>query len=262
MSKDLVQFDELRADIAKLVAPVSSVLVTDFQSSAVAIDAAKQIKEYLNLVEYKRKELVEPHNRVVKQINEYAKTIVEPLRAAADHVQNQLRAFEMEQEKIRNEERKKAEAERQRLAAELFAKQETERQALYAQQEAAARAEAMFGAEEEKTPEQEDADLRAEEEALAIKQQQEQALAKAQAEAREYDIKRQGIKNARKTWKCELTDIKIVPKEFLITELNTAAVLAAARGGVTEIPGVKLWQETSIAIGSKTYVPREMLVKN
>lgn len=252
------RFDELRAGIAGLVAPVKSLTVSDFPSSAAAIDVAKQIRDWENRLEKRRKELVDPHNRTVKQINEYAKTLLEPLKAAGAHVQTQLVAFEREQERIRAEERRRAEEELRRKREEMERQQEIERQALetkLAAQEAVANALGIVDDEEpvaEPTPEQV-----AEE--MAIKHAQENALLRATAAQVDYDIKQRGIRNARKTWKCELVDISLVPKHFLTVTLNTQAVLAAARGGTTDIPGVRLWQDTTIAIGARTGVSRAML---
>ncbi len=65
---ELKEFDQLSADIAVFVAPVKALTVIDTESSQAAIDVAKDIKEYVNRVESKRKELVGPLNAQVKAI--------------------------------------------------------------------------------------------------------------------------------------------------------------------------------------------------
>lgn len=248
---EITQFNELRAELTTFVSPALAIKVTDFQTSASAINAAKAVKEYQKKVEAKRKELVGPLNDQVKLINEYAKSVAAPLENAELHLKKQLTAFELEQEKIRRAEFERAEEERKKREAELLAKQEEERKNLASDSDAAD----VFGSE----PEDVAPEIKAEE--LELKQLHERVKATQEAKDREYPIKNMGIKNARKQWKCEAIDLTKVPREFLTISLNSAAVLAAARGGMTDIPGVKLWQETTIAIGANTYVPNMALTK-
>jgi hypothetical protein len=220
--------------------------VTDFSSGDLAIEAAKAVKSLQKRVEAKRRELVAPLNDRVKEINDYAKEIALPLEKAETYLKQELAAFEIEQAKIRLAAREKAEKERREREAELLAKQEAERAALEEAIAYDSEVAELFGTEPDATP----VDQKAKD--LEQKQLEERARAAQAAKDREYEIKQQGIKNARKTWKCEVVDISLVPKEFLIVTLNQSAVLAAARGGMTNIPGVKLWQETSVAIGANT----------
>lgn len=249
---ELTQFNELKTELDTLVKPTLSMTVTSFETSATAIEAAKNVKALQKRIEAKRKDLVGPLNDQVKRINEYAKDISAPLDNAETHLKRQLTAFELEQEKIRRAEYEKAETERKAREAELFKKQEAEREALAAQVAETAEAVDVFGADESTpSPAAVVADLEA-------RHAEEQARVTLQAKEREYDIKSRGVANARKTWKCEVENVDLVPKEFLIVTLNSAAVLAAARAGVTKIVGVRLWQETSIAIGANTSVARAL----
>jgi len=248
MTTEIALFDELKSELAELVAPTLGIKVTDALTGSSAIDAAKQVKALQKRIEDKRKALVGPLNDRVREINDYAKTIVAPLTEAEQHLKRELVAFETEQEKIRQAELRKAEEERKRREAELLAQQEEERRQLAAIQAEESEITDMFGDD----PEAPTVDPVK----LEQKQQEERAKLAQEAKVAEYDIKQsRGVKNARKIWKCEAVDLSLVPKEFLIIELNQAAVLAAARVGVTTIPGVRLWQETSIAIGANTYVP-------
>jgi hypothetical protein len=253
MSKELLQFDSLKADVSALVAPARAIKVTDFASSADAINAAKQVKELSNQIEKKRKELVGPLNDQVKAINDYAKQILFPLVDAEAHIKAELRDFEIEQERVRAESRRKAEEERIRKEAELRAKQDAERAEVEARLAEEARAADIFGGDESAP------DLEAIHTAMEEKQLQEQAIFRSEVKAKEFDIDQQGIKGAAKVWKCEITDIDAIPKDYLIRTLNEKAVLAMARAGVTNIPGVRVWQDISVRIGAKTYVPRAAL---
>lgn len=251
-STDLVAFDQLKSDIVSLVAPTMKITVTDFTSAQSAIDTVKQIKDYIKKVDAVRTGLVGPLNDRVRVVNNYAKGIGQPLLDAEAYIKRQLVVFEEEQERVRLELMKKAEEERLRIEAELAAKHEAElaeaQEGVALEQEAAS----MFGSEA--VPEE----SQAEAQVVAIKQKasEEMALAKGDFREKQWDINQQGIKNTKKVWKCELVDINVVPVEYLIRELNEQAILAMARAGVTNIPGVRVWQETAIAIGRSTYVPR------
>ena len=245
MSTEIQQFEELRSELTQLVAPTLAIKVTNAGSSSSAIEAAKQVKALQKRIEAKRKDIVGPLNDRVKLINDYAKSIMAPLEQAESHLKKELVSFEMEQEKIRLEVLRKAEEERKRVEEELRAKHDAEQAALIDE----AQVSDLFGADES----QPSVDARALD--LEIAQQEEIARANMAARQREYDAKSIGIKNARKIWRCEAVDISQVPKEFLVIELNSAAVLAAARAGVTTIPGVRIWQETTVAIGANTYMP-------
>ena len=249
MKTQIVEFNELQNELAGLVSPTLEIKVTDQVSSGRAIDAAKQVKSLQKRIEDQRKALVGPLNDRVRHINDYAKTIADPLLKAETHLKRELSVYEQEQEKIRLEKLRTAEEERKRREAELLAKQEEERQQLAAVQAEESDVMSVFGDD----PEEPAVDRSA---ALEERQAQEQARLAHTAKSAEYEIRQaNGVKGARKVWKCEAIDLSLVPKEFLIIQLNQAAILAAARGGVTSIPGVRLWQDTTIAIGRNTYVP-------
>lgn len=269
MSKDLAQFDSLKADITLFVAPVTGLKVTDFKSGADAIEAGKQIKSLMKQVEDKRKGLVGPLNDQVKMINDYAKNIRDPLERAEAHVKVELNRFAQEQEKIRQEElrraeedrlaqERKAEEERQRIAAEIEAKKQAQLDNLRESQDEAS---ALFGSSglpnEDQERAVEEAAEREKVEAEAVLER-EAVIRNAQAKATEWDVNQNRIKNTAKRWKVEVVDISLVPKEFLIITLNEKMALAAARGGNKNIPGLKFSQEVSVSIGS-AYVPRRVL---
>lgn len=234
--KSIKEFDALTADIAALIEPTNLIKVTDFNSCAYAIEAGKSVKGFLKKIEDKRKELVGPLNDQVKEINAYAKQISHPIETAESHIKSEVIAFENEQRKIRDELHRKMLAEQ--IEKELAIKKEQEKVAIEVHTE-----NDIFGI----------ADAQIEQ--LQI----DRRVLDMETKAKEYDINQMGVKNARKIWKCELIDIKLVPDEFKIVTLNEKAVLAVARAGQTEIPGVRVFQETTIAFGDNTYVPRGVL---
>lgn len=255
MATNLVIFDSLKADISLYVKPTLSIAVSDAKSGQEAIDAGKTIQGYKIMLEKKRKEMVEPLNAQVKAINDYAKSIAEPLLAAESHIKAQLIAFERQLEvtrqaalKAEQERREKAEAEAQaeqeRVAAELAEKHRAELARIEPQSEYN-----PLGSDDE-------ADLQAEHAREAAEVQakidRETAVRKAADSLAAYDINQQKVKNSAKTWKCELVDISKVPDHFVTKTLNTAMVIAAARAGTVEIPGVRIYQETTVRFGAHT----------
>lgn len=271
MKSDLKQFDELKASVAILVSPTMTMTVTSLETSQRAVDACKQVKAYIKEIETKRKELTDPLLAEQRRIKAYADDLAGPLERAEDYLKNQIAAYHDQQEVIRAAERKKAEemrlaeeakaqAEAEALAQELMAKQAKDR----AREEKAA---AMFGGDvegddaENAAPESIDERQAKEYEELQMRLDQEAASRAAAAKQREWDIRQQGVKGIKKPWNCDLLDINLVPDAYVIKTLNKAMVLAAARGGTTSIPGVRLFQETSVSIGAKTYVPRAAIEK-
>jgi DNA polymerase III alpha subunit (gram-positive type) len=247
MSQDLQKFNELRSAVASFVAPTQEIQVSDPQSAQSAMDTVKTVKHYANEIEKLRKSLVEPLNTRVKEINAYAREVASPLDEAEAHIKRELARFEDAQERIRQEAIRKAEDERRRQAEELAKRQAEERARAAAEiaSNPVVEEENPFGAASVA-----DLDERQAEEKRALEVTHVQAV---------WDIEQNRVKGAKKLWKCEAVDLTKVPREFLVISLNEKAVLAMARAGVTEIPGVRLWQETSISVGANSYIPKALM---
>lgn len=247
MSKDLAKFDPLKAEVTKFIAPILTMRVGDFKSSDEAIKAGLIVKAYMKQVEETRTDLVSPLNEKVKEINNYARGIKEPLEVVEAHLKRELQNFAIEQEKIKQAELKKLEEEKKRLAEE----QEAERQFQLAElAESAKEAEEMFGTKIDNSEQIKRIEERAQIDKAALETTSRQL---------EYDANQNQIKNVRKNWKVRVVDLNLVPKEFLMIELNEKMALAAARGGNTKISGLEFYQETTVALGQNTYVPRTAL---
>jgi hypothetical protein len=256
MNQDLSVFIELKSSITSFVAPTKAIKVTDFASSQIAIEAAKQLRAYKNQVEDKRKEITDPLNVRIKGLIAYAKEITEPLLEAEKALTNQLIAFEEAQRVIRAAEQAKLDAERARIESEARAKEEAALAEVEVSSEQAASAESIWGVDEAEI-----AEIQAQKETVVAQIEIDRAVRAAEHKAKTWDVNQNRISGARQTWKCELIDINLVPAAFVIRELNTQAVLAAARGGATDIPGVRLYQETGISLGRNTRVPMAALGK-
>jgi len=239
MSTELQQFNEVKAEITTLVAPVLQVKVVDFKSSLGAIEAAKTLKAMANRLDDLRRAEVDPLNAKVKSINEYVRQIKAPLDAADVYIRNELNRFAAEQEKFRQEELRKAEEERIRKENELRIKQEEERKSVEEGMQ-------IFGADYGEAKE------------LEKKQEIERAQVAVEIKQKEWDINQGQLKNTRKTTKVRVIDLTKVPREFLIIEVNERAAIAAHKAGV-QIAGLEFYQEIGLAIGQKTRVTRMAL---
>lgn len=283
----LAPFDALSANIKLFLEPINSVAVTDAASCAEALATVKQVKAFAKQVTETRVSLVKPHNDFVDSVNAYAKQLTGPLADAESKLKASITAYEVEQERARQKERQRIEDERiaremaiekERLAQEAKARavREAEEKRIAEEQRAAAdrarkereEAEAMFGA-------QDAAEKRALEEAAEAERQRVEAEAKERARLAELDrlaenarlerernerdkeAKRQiaeleasRVKNMRKVWKFEVTDPMAVPGEFLV--INETAIRDAIKAGIRTIPGVRIYEEASLAVGSRS----------
>jgi hypothetical protein len=263
MSNEVAQFSELKANITLFVAPLRSIAVTDAVSGQKVIDALKQVKGYLKQIDEKKRLLLQPLTQQVTAIRDYASGLEAPLLDVERQAKAHLVAYEEIQEKKRAEAHRKeqerlreiqrqADAERARVDALAVERAAAERLALASVQES----QDLFGCEDALAAEAERVALlerqSREQEARQAELDRQEAVRAGEARARAFDIESTRLKGTKKVWKCEAIDLSQVPPAFLIVQLNTAAVLAAARGGTTQIPGVKLWQESQVSIGANT----------
>ena len=228
---ELQKFDKLSAELTLFVKPVMELKVSDKKTSEQVMDAAKQIKKWQKSVETLRKELVKPLNDEVKLINDYAKKISDPLLKAEQHVKPELLKWERVLEKKRQEELKKLEAEKK--AKEEALKKEAEQKAKENEGDFAS----MFMRPEEKKREEISSDVEAQRKAFQ---------AQKEFEDRRKEVEAQKVSGTRTIWKFELEDISCVPAEFLL--LNEVAVRDHIRKGNFELPGVRIFQEKTLAI--------------
>jgi hypothetical protein len=268
--RDLVQFDALKAKAMAFVAPTLKIRVESFKDCDKAIDAAKTIKSLEKQLDDEYERHAGPLKRKLDALRDLRASAKAPLKQAETYIKAELGRYDQEQERIRAEERRKAEAARreaERKAEEdrLRALAEAEERRKQELAKIAAQAEpeetgSIFGsalsADEHIEAERAAAEEAAEQERLAIEARAERERKEAafKAEQDAFDIAQRGIKNARKTYEVEVVNIDLVPTVFLNREINKKAVLAAHKAGHT-IPGVRIIEGRTVAIGRNTYVP-------
>jgi hypothetical protein len=264
MSQEVQVFDQAKADVSALLAkyePLLSIEVTDPFAAQKAIDVAQDLKGALKRIDTLRTQAVAPLNQRVKKINEAAKEISAPLTAAQDRIQEALNDFAERQrqaalaeqrrlEAERREQERLARQERERVEAELAEKQEAEAEAI-------AKANSLFGTGEE-TVEAVNAEVdkklseewKAEQERL----DQEDAIRRIEHGQKTYDINQLKVKNTRVNVIVHVLDLALVPKEFLLIEVNEKKAKDAYKLGLP-VPGLKFEERANVAIGANTYMP-------
>lgn len=259
---DLKVFDSLAADITLFVAPIKALVVRDADSCQAAIEVSKSIKNYLARVDTKRKELTGPLRAQEKAINDYCRTLTDPLSSMDTHVGAQLNAYAAEQARLVREEA--ARIERERIAAEQLARVERERAEREMVERQVAEAEALaesvnkWGAENgdvEKVNAEIDARQQREWAEQKAEHDREAALRANEFRQKEYDAKQIGVSNTRAKLKVRVLDVSIIPKEFLIITVNEKALEAVGKTGV-KVPGVEFYEDFTVAIGLTTRAPR------
>lgn len=280
MSNELELFDELHGKITLYLGPVKELTITDKASSLVASGTLKTIADFRKMIEAKRVQLVKPLNDKVDEINAYAKKIKGPIDEAEKFVKGVIADFANAEQKRIDEERRRIEeqnrieqqrldAERNKKEEELRKKQEQEAAALRESQEAkrlieeekaknASEAMALFGrapASEEKIQANINESEAKEAEALKKRQDAERAINEArlqrEADEREAALKRQAKqldaekpKNIRKDWKWEIESHALIPDQYW--QVSEAALTAAVKAGAREIPGVRIFETTTV----------------
>jgi len=277
--KELVEFDQLQAEVTKFFGQALKAQVTDARSSADAVLDLKTIKDYEKKVKRRLEDLVDPLKKKIEFYKALAAKVQLPLEKAEDHLRGQVDGYAAEQYKIQERARKE-EADRVRRENEAAEKKR-------AQEEAAAEAKRkadLAALERARPPEpapqrrssfgralSSDDEREAARKALEEKHEQqrlerdakaerERLERESQASARQYDIRKQNVSGTRKDYEIEIDNIDLVPVHLLKRELRINEAKAAYKaGGLKPIPGLTFKEKIGVAIGAATHVPRQLL---
>jgi hypothetical protein len=267
VTADLTRFDVAKQQVNLVVAALKKGLsIANKESLDLAMGTLKQAKEVEKAIEEKRTSLVKPFNTAVKTINDYAKTLTAELIQTIDSVKKECLRFQEAEVKRLAQEKKTArmgqlaqlgfnydaakdEHVRDSItvpASDLNASDDvwiyiitnlTERVAQASQQQAAALEEDLelagaFGDTDDAK-------------AIAEKVVTVSQIAAPVASAGTGFIADK-LKGTTKRWTYEVIDANLLPREYLV--VNTTAINTAVKGGVREIPGVRIYEDTSLTI--------------
>ena len=200
--------------------------VTTRETFDSATDNRTAIKALQRRIEDARKRAVEPHNAVVKRINEAAKTLAAPLADIDAILERRMIEWKRAEDARIAEEQRRIAEENQRRREEAAAKE-------LAEIEARKAAALDLGLEEE------EADAFAEGAAHVVPE-----LEAAPAALPTTTRATIGRAVERTVWQFRVADEYAVPREYL--SVNESAIRAAVRAGAREIPGVEIWAETRL----------------
>lgn len=228
-TSQLAQFDKLKAEVIVFVEPIKAIAVTSQETADLALNTCKDVKALQKKVEERRKELVGPLNEQVKRINAYAKELTAPLDKAEVHLKGHLAKWEIELEKVRQADLRKAEEERKKALEEAESRK--------ASQNDEEDFEAMFMSDDERKRQQIIAQ---------VEQQRVESEIHSQHKSNVAHIMQTKVPGARRVWTFEVEDAGKVPREFLC--VDEKKIREAIRSGAREIPGVRIFQDLSVAV--------------
>ena len=221
MENDLAIFQPVKAEIVGLANKCNTIVV-----SKATIDSAKSLvkdaQKIEKIIEEKRKEITAPLLEQQRGIKAYADDLVKELSDGIKGLREQIRQFEIEQERIRQEQLRKIEEERARVAAETR-KAEEERAKLIAE------------AEKNGTPVSEipPAPIIPEVSELDLRM-------------REKELEASKSKSLRTVWDYKVVDESLIPRQYLV--VDDKKIRAAIKAGFRDIPGVKIFEDPNLVL--------------
>lgn len=233
---ELTQFDSLAAEIAVFVKPGMEVVVTSKESCDAALLSVQQVKRLAKAVEERRKEVTKPLLEQKKNIDDYVKKLMAPLEKVEASLKTTLIAWERKLEQERREAQRKLEeqAAKERKAHQEKMRAEEERLALEKLQ-----AEMLGSDEPENTFEKEKQEAELERQKYEVEKK---------IEADKRMVAEHRVTGTQKVWSFVVESPSEVPNEYKI--VDERLIRAAVRGGIREIPGVRIFEETKISVRS------------
>lgn len=203
-------------EVSALTQQVESFEVTDADSYEQGAEVLRTIKSLHKKAEEQRKSITSPLDQAKKQVMDLFRPFTDSLTGAERTLKRRMVAWKSEQDRIAREEARKAEEkarkERQRLEREAKKAEEAGRV----------------------------------ERADTLRERSEVVTAAPPAPAAP---KVSGI-SERKVWKFEVTDPSKVPDEYKTVDERKIGGVVRALKGDTNIPGVRVWEESSLAARS------------
>jgi len=241
------KFQPYLVRVREMADEAKTVEVSDDNSLKYAVSLGGDAKKIAKAIETLRKKIIQEPSDFVKVVNNFCKLFMEQLAQTEAVLKKKISDYQYQQEIDR---RKREEAAR-KAAAELQAKlhREAEEANRKAREEAAKKAEEEARARAASEAEIAAAKAKAEEDAKAREIQA--PVVQAPIIPTESKVTRTETGTAayqRKTWKAEVTDENLVPREYLVPDIKK--INEAVRMGTRIIPGVRIWEELSTVFRS------------
>jgi hypothetical protein len=207
---------ELAEQTDQLLQIASSYRVTTAAEYTAAGEELKKVKAAAKRLDEIRKSMTKPLDAAKRAIMDFFREPETKLQRAESDIKRAMIAYSEEQERIRREEQRKAEEAARK-----------EREKLEAQAAKAAAAGKIERAE-----------------------QLEQRAATVVAPVIQREAPKVTGLATREVWKFEIIDASALPREYLTVDEKKIGAVVRALKGDTNIPGVRVWAEKSLAAGA------------
>ena len=207
---------ELAEQTDQLLQIASSYRVTTAAEYTAAGEELKKVKAAAKRLDEIRKSMTKPLDAAKRAIMDFFREPETKLQRAESDIKRAMIAYSEEQERIRREEQRKAEEAARK-----------EREKLEAQAATAAAAGKIERAE-----------------------QLEQRAATVVAPVIQREAPKVTGLATREVWKFEIIDASALPREYLTVDEKKIGAVVRALKGDTNIPGVRVWAEKSLAAGA------------
>lgn len=222
MENELAIFQPIKAEIIGLANKCNTLIV-----SRATIDSAKSLvkdaQKIEKIIEDKRKEITAPLLEQQRGYKAFADNLVKELSDGIKGLREQIKNFEIAEEKIRLEELRKIEEERARVAAEMR-KAEEERAKLEA--EAKANGTPLTDIPQVTMPVSDVSEL--------------------DLRMREKELEQSKSKALRTTWDYKIVDESLIPRQYMIPDEKK--LRAAIKAGFHEIPGLEIFEAPTLVL--------------
>lgn len=259
----LTQIEEAKAvDIGPYVESAKTITIENAEDAENAIEVLAELKRMAKSLETERKAMADPINQAKNRVQNFFAKLKAPIEEAESILKPKVVAWQDAEERRVKEANAKAEREqREKLLAEQKRIDEEREAAAAAARKAAedarAASEKLAAAAE---AENEAESAAAEAEALAAAdaaREAAEALAAKREEKPEFELAEReevvshvqtsrGSGSRKKRWVAEVFDEQSVPREYLM--IDQVKINAAVRAGERDIPGVKIFQKSDLAM--------------
>ena len=248
----LPQVQQVTTEIANLEAFAASYQVTTPAQYAAGAADLQRVKSAQKRLEETRTGITGPMNAALKRVNDFFRAPTERLATIERTIKGQLVRFADEQERIRQEEQRKADEaarkERERLEAQAREAERKAREKADADRRAAEAAAAVGRAAEAEKLAARAAAI--EEKAAAKVDDLATRAATTVAQVVVRDPPKVAGVSTREVWRFEITDAAQIPREYLVVDEARIRTVVQALKGDARIPGVRVYAERQIAAGA------------